>query len=356
MSERLKQRLIDLIGARGAPMPFDEYMECALYDDDDGFFTTPPVGRAAHFVTSPHVSPAFGMLLAEHVRETYRALGEPGDFLVCELGAGDGTLAAQMRDAGIPGAYIAVERSSGARAALHARGFAACAALEEVEPFTGCVLANELLDNLPFAIARATDDGVVELFVGVRDGELVFVEAPPRGDEVLAHSSSPPVVGEDRAVSVRMGGYLRALGGRLRRGSALFIDYGFMPGEPVEPIRGYRGHRVESDLLADPGGSDITGPVDFGALIAAARAAGFETHGPVTQREALLALGFHQVRDALRARQQQQQQAGDHRGALMTFSARNEAAMLLESGGLGGLRVLALTTNETPPPRATASG
>src|SRR5688500_1546784 len=101
-------------------------MEVALYDPEGGFYTRPPVGEAAgHFVTSPHVSGAFGVLLARQVGQAWDLLGKPSQITVLEVGAGDGTLGRQILEGvrvvpELEGAlrYVAVERGVGARPLL----------------------------------------------------------------------------------------------------------------------------------------------------------------------------------------------------------------------------------------------
>src|SRR5438445_10178392 len=115
MSARLHKRLLERIASEG-PITFADFMAAALYDPEDGFFTTSSVGE--HFVTSPHVSPVFGALITQQLIEAWRALGEPDEFPVVELGAGDGMLANQISASAREETrfaralrYIAVDRS-----------------------------------------------------------------------------------------------------------------------------------------------------------------------------------------------------------------------------------------------------
>src|SRR5207247_11407555 len=62
LTDRLRAR----IQGQGA-MTFAEFMEAALYDSEDGFYSRPAVGEAGDFVTSPHVSQVFGIRLANEV-------------------------------------------------------------------------------------------------------------------------------------------------------------------------------------------------------------------------------------------------------------------------------------------------
>src|SRR5437773_1097251 len=80
------------------PITFAEFMESALYDPEHGYYARPPVGEAGDFVTSPHVSPAFGVLVARQIEELWKQLAQPQPFWVVEAGAGEGALAGQILD------------------------------------------------------------------------------------------------------------------------------------------------------------------------------------------------------------------------------------------------------------------
>src|SRR5438309_7785982 len=128
-------------------------MEAALYDPDHGFYSRAPIGERGHFVTSPHVSPVFGHLLARQVVEFWDLLDRPDPFHVVEVGAGDGTLAGQVLSSVASGVtrairYVAVERGLDGRERIRRAGVEPRASLDEIPPLgRGCVLANELLDN-----------------------------------------------------------------------------------------------------------------------------------------------------------------------------------------------------------------
>ena len=66
---------------RHGPMRFDRYMELALYGPG-GFYERPRIGPGPSddFVTSPHVHPVFGQMMAEAIRGLHEAMGGPGRF------------------------------------------------------------------------------------------------------------------------------------------------------------------------------------------------------------------------------------------------------------------------------------
>ncbi len=340
MSSRLRDAIIARIRAHG-PLPFDEFMELALYDPDDGFFSSAsPARPEGHFVTSPHLSPVFAGLLTVQARDAWDAMGKPDPFTVVDLGAGEGTLARGIRtaaasDEGFARALqvVAVERGEIAAIHLANAGMKTARSLDDVEPFTGVLVANELFDNVPF-----------RLFSG--DDEIKITE------EGSALIWQPPLPAPTRPVSPRSLDLIDQIARALNQGYAFIIDYGFTGDEEPEVTRGYREHRLVTDVLDDPGSSDITGPVDFDALAARARANGLQTWGPVSQRDALMSLGYRATLDRMRADQQQQEQAGEWRTAIGYYGERGQAAMLVDPAGLGSLKLLVLGTDGLPEPRA----
>jgi SAM-dependent MidA family methyltransferase len=365
VTETLRDRLIDRI-RRDGPLTFAEFMEAALYDDREGFYArsrgTEPVGEEGHFVTSPHVSPAFGDLLARQLGEAWDLLGNPTQFTVVELGAGDGTLGRQILTAVtvVPELkeslrYLAVERGDAARRALGEQGLDVRAGLREMArsdgPIVGCILANEVLDNLPFHRLREKDSRTVEVLVGAEDRRLREVEGDPT-PEALGALPQPLLPNEERPVSTDALGMIRDIGDSLARGYAFLFDYGFTAGESPGPVHAYRDHRVLAEVLEDPGSRDVTVAVDFGAIAAQAERAGLQVWGPVSQREALLGLGFRTWLQGVRSRQQEAEAVGNWRAANRLFAARSKASILVDEGKLGGLRLLVLGTKGLPAPVA----
>ncbi len=189
MEPSLPERIEDRIRSEGA-ITFAQFMEAALYDPEEGFYARAPVGERGDFVTGPHVSSAFGVLVARQVEEFFELLDKPDPFWVVEAGAGDGTLAGQILEF-LPTTvraltnYVAVERSAAGRRAMEGLDALVLSDPGEIPSgLVGCVLANELLDNLPFHWLRGTAAGPVELHVGLEGDLMALVERPPSTREV----------------------------------------------------------------------------------------------------------------------------------------------------------------------------
>src|SRR5215218_6545670 len=118
LAERIAERI-----RREGPIPFDRFVDAALYDEEGGFFARGGgAGRAGRdFVTSPEVGVLFGTLMARFLDRVWSELARPDPFVVVEAGAGRGRLAADVlraRPDCTPALrYVLVERSAALRAA-----------------------------------------------------------------------------------------------------------------------------------------------------------------------------------------------------------------------------------------------
>ncbi|HYB77708.1 MAG TPA: SAM-dependent methyltransferase, partial [Thermoplasmata archaeon] len=101
-------------------VPFDRFMEVALYGEGVGFYVREgsPFGRGGDYYTAAHASPLFGRTIAERIRSVAHALPEAVPFRVVEVGPGDGALAetvlkglAEDPDLRERVEYVLVERS-----------------------------------------------------------------------------------------------------------------------------------------------------------------------------------------------------------------------------------------------------
>jgi len=362
VSEQVAERIRRLVRQQG-PITFADYMEEALYGPG-GFYTGTPIGSEGDFVTSPHVHPVFSRLVGIALEELWAALGRPRPFRLVEMGAGDGTLASELvagfARGGIDVEYTAVELGAEARerlAEITPHVATGLADVERLDP--GVLIANELLDNLPFRRVRRRGDALVEVRVGLDGDRLVEVEVP--GDVELAGTAPDLEDGTESVIPTGAFAFADGLAPALGRGYAVLIDYG-SNGPQAGEVHGYRGHRVVEDVLADPGSTDVTAGVDLRALADRVEAAGLVSFGKVSQEAALLALGFEEwMRDEL-AHQGELLNAGKGSEAARTWGGRHRARMLVDPSGLGRLRWLVLATRDLPEPawldraRAAASG
>jgi SAM-dependent MidA family methyltransferase len=348
--------LADRIAARiraGGPLPFEEFMEAALYDPGGGFFGTGPLRsvRSGDFLTSPEVSDLFGRTLARFVAAERRRLGDPPGFVVVDVGAGSGSLLRPLLEEA-PADGWAVEVSPAARAELASvvgPGRVVSAVAELPERLEGVVVANELVDNLPVSLAVRTAGGWEERWVAVA-GDGFALESHPARAEVAAWAElhgATAAPGDMVEVQLAAGRWLERMLDRLKRGSVLVIDYGgtseeLAPRRTRGTLRTYRSHHLGPDPLTEPGETDITVDVDFSALAAVAAAAGAEVEVQ-RQDDFLAAWGLRDHVGSLR-RRELELAATDPMERLSVRSERTDAEALLHPRGLGDFRVLVART------------
>jgi len=344
----LIDRIAVAISERG-PMYFDRFMEVALYDPEGGFFGSGRLRshRSGDFLTSPEISPLFGEALARFVVAEAERVG--GLDVVVDCGAGSGSLLTGALPHLGDIATVAVEVSPAARQALVATlpGTRVVAALDEIGGWPrGVIIANELLDNLPAAVALRSTDGWLEEAVTVDDGRLRASRVPARL-EVAAwaarHASEVPV-GSRVEVQLAAGEWLRCALGMLGSGAVVVIDYGDTGGGLADrraegTMRTYRAHHLGPDPLLEPGATDITMDVDFSALTAAAESVGATTEY-TTQAEFLTVWGLRNRLSELRHAELGAARAGQTMERLQLRSRVTEAETLLHPRGLGDFRVL----------------
>src|SRR5215469_15728541 len=96
MPTKLAEIIRDEIVARSGELPFDRFMELALYCPKLGYYETKRdiVGRRGDFYTSVSVGNLFGELLAFQFAEWLEDIKGPGNGVkIIEAGAHDGQLA-----------------------------------------------------------------------------------------------------------------------------------------------------------------------------------------------------------------------------------------------------------------------
>jgi SAM-dependent MidA family methyltransferase len=349
----LRDRLLARIAAAG-PLPFDEFMRIVLYDPDEGYFAAGPLRseQAGDFLTSPEVSPLFGETVAAFVAaEAARIGADPVDLV--EVGAGSGSLLGPLLDAlMVPARVWAVEVSAAARRTVARRVPRARVAgsLDDIAgPLRGVIVANEVADNLPAALAVRRESGWAERRVGADDGRLVWAEAAAR-PEVAAWAerwAGPVPDGGQVEVQLEAGEWMARLVGMLAAGSVLVFDYG----ETAEglahrrtegTLRTYRGHHLGPDPLDEPGATDVTMDVDVAALAGAAAEAGARIE-VIAQAEFLERWGLGERIAALRERELALAREGAALERLRARSERTGAETLLHPRGLGDFRVVVAT-------------
>ena len=303
----MQSRIAKEIAAAGGWLPFDRFMELALYAPGLGYYAneTAKFGvmpeSGSDFVTAPEISPIFGQLVALQLRE---ALQKTDTHEIWEFGAGTGALALQILDElaamdALPERYTIVDLSG----TLRARQKLALTRYDHLvrwvdalpETMEGVIIGNEVLDAMPVQLLQRTKGQWHERGVVMKGEEFAWEDRPT--------DLRPPVdIGgpHDYLTEIHHQGeaFIHTLGERLTRGAAFFIDYGFGESEYFHEQRHmgtlvcHHQHQVDSDPLVLVGLKDITAHVNFTGTAVAAQDAGFEVLGYTTQAYFLINCGI----------------------------------------------------------------
>jgi SAM-dependent MidA family methyltransferase len=302
------------IEATGGSIRFARFMELALYAPALGYYSAPQpkFGPTGDFVTAPEISPLFGQCMANQIVQVLDQL-QTGDVL--EVGAGAGTLAAQLLLAlealgRLPQNYYILELSAGLRAlqrdTLEQRAPQLLNRVRWLEAlpapgFRGVIVGNELLDAMPVTRFHVVDNVPHEQHVCWRDAGFVFCDAPASGN--VAARLAPLALRSDYVseIGLHAEAWVRSLGACLEQGIVLLLDYGFPQAEFYHPQRAqgtlmchYR-HRAHSDPLILVGLQDITAHVNFTAIAEAGHDAGLKLYGYTSQAAFLIGCGLTEL-------------------------------------------------------------
>lgn len=274
------------IDAAGGAIRFDEFMRIALYGEHGFYSTTGRAGRRGDFITSPEVGPLFGTVLARWIESEHRRLGEPEDFSLIECGAGPGSLARAVLAAAPRWRhhYTAVEISA-PQLQQHPEGVRSLPSISSIPVGSGVVIANELLDNLPFRLAVFEGrwrEAVVSLG---RGGELV--EATMAGDPAWGFLPVAASHGARVPIQEQASAWVTSAQRLLHNGTVIVFDYctertAELSAQPWRNwLRTYRSHDRGGHYLRDPGSQDITAQVCVDQLPAPST---FETQSDFLRR------------------------------------------------------------------------
>lgn len=332
-SEPLAHLIAHEINEGGGWMPFERFMELALYAPGLGYYSG---GRrvlgampqdGSDFVTAPELTPYFGQTLAKQVAQ---ALDATGTTELWEFGAGTGALAEQLlSELGERlTRYTIVDLSGTLRDRQHQRLVKALPELAHKvvwadslpDALQGVVVGNEVLDAMPVQLLAFDGHHWQARGVSLAPANPAAAPAPDTGpDRALPHfvwadrptppGTRPPTERPDADFApgtltethAQAEAFVATLAQRMTRGAAFFIDYGFPEGEYFLPQRHggtlmcHHLHTADPDPLSAVGHKDITAHVNFTGIALAGQDAGWEVLGYTSQGRFLTNCGLGEV-------------------------------------------------------------
>lgn len=295
------------------PIPFSDYMHTWSHGAIDrngqfvaGYYSGNPVigdndkelpEDEAHFFTPSEKSPLYGLVMASEIRKMWNSMGQPDDFKIVEMGAGNGTLANDIlhgiiikdnEDEGLKKLsdsikYIIVEQSGvlgqkqrdklgkfGEKVQI-VRGTAAQLPLRGIK---GVFLSVELPDAFPVHPLKREGEQIKELYVDRGDNdnfESVWIDAGTEVKNIVEEYGLD--IPEDSIYPLNKASvlWMDQMSAALEQGYVITVDY---DRNDKYPIRVYGNKKIGIDL-DDPnlifrkrfvGQTDITAGIDFKLL------------------------------------------------------------------------------------------
>ncbi len=301
---RIRDRIASLPDAF---MPFDMYMDMALYDPDHGYYQQCEIfGSHGDFITGAEMGDWLAMAFADTIGHFRRQIAPNTRWTLLEQGGGQGSLLSRVlhflaRNDELPERVIAVERSARLRERQRERyqadgwsveSFAELAEAKVDSPLI--MFSNELPDAFPVRCFRWRDGAFFERGVGLNGERLIWKDAnapwpsAPSIDKAIIDRWPSGYVSEIHPALTPWQQQLARLSST-HGGVVLTLDYGYTQREYYRPNRrdgtlmGHARHQVVEDVLASPGSHDITAHIDFTALADTGRSHGLYPVAFMTQ-------------------------------------------------------------------------
>jgi len=291
----IRQRIVEA----GGYLPFDAFMQAALYEPGLGYYETKTVfGEKGDFVTASELGPWSTLAMADLVLNGWQQMGEPARWTLIEQGSGSGLQLAALLDILVqlpmqpPATVISVEHCAPLRARqeeLYAErqlDVALVDSLEEVQEAQHVIYySNELPDAFPVSCFHYREGTFYERGVGLKESGFCWTDAAEPMQQAPAIASELIAAWPDDYISEHnpaLVDWQAELARIIQSGFVFTVDYGYSQQEY------YRQARVEGTLLAHveqtasenvlshPGSRDITAHVDFTALVRAGEQAGLK--------------------------------------------------------------------------------
>jgi len=314
MESSLAEVVKNKIQKEGA-ISFRDFMEMALYYPQLGYYSSvsDKIGKDGDFYTSPYMTDVFGHVIAKQLEEMWQLAGKT-DFAIVEYGAGMGSLCIdilkQLKNNKAfykKLKYCIIEKSEAMRLkeqdAINKNSISEKVywynSIDEIPPFTGCVIANEVVDNFSVHKIVMSENGMMEVFVDHKNG---FVEVLKPAPDVLKDYFRDLKVelptGFCTEVNLQAIEWIKNISSSLEKGFVLTIDYGYPSAELYQSdhrmgtIVCYNKHTVNDLPYKNIGEQDITAHVNFSALNLWGIKNGLTHCGFTNQSQFLLSLGL----------------------------------------------------------------
>ena len=297
VQEHLKNEVSDHQGW----LSFYNFMNFVLYKPTLGYYTsgTHKIGLGGDFTTAPEISKLFGIAIANQLLPALRTYKKPS---ILEVGAGSGKLAFdiinQLNNTNVELDHYYILEISGDLKDRQKRTLSQLSNENQVkirwlnklpeEGIEGAIIANEVIDALPFERFKIIDNDILQIGITYEGGQLIekekvasplLREAIKNVEKDIGRSFDTGFVSE---IQVHFDDWFKSIDKGLKSGIALFIDYGYTRKDyySLQKDNGnmicHFQNKAHIDPYIYPGLQDISASIDFSLLADSAFNLGYQ--------------------------------------------------------------------------------
>ena len=308
-NNELQTIIIKEIIDKGA-IPFDKFMNLALYHSLYGYYRSEKnkFGLTGDYITAPEFSELFGICLADIFIKKYLNNKPKTDFL--EFGAGNGKLATQIlkhcssnnKLKKLDNYYI-LELSARLKKTQYQnlKQILSESELNKIKfittipkSFKGVILANEVLDAMPFKCLEYLNNNLYELYVDYINGDFVWKKKLSNLDisRELGQNYIKNSYKFEFFPTIKP--WLDYLYKNIDSADIFFIDYGteeqfyYSQCKNVGSMRCFYKHQLLDNPFINIGMQDITASINFTKFAFIAKGLGYKINSYSTLADFLL--------------------------------------------------------------------
>ena len=317
-SAKVTEYISEKIKGSGNEIAFSEFMDYALYAEDIGYYDgdLKKFGEDGDFITAPEETDLMGKAIA---KECYKASDELKNLSLLEFGAGSGSMAVSVlkkldeMKVKIQNYYIVdiskdlikrqKEKISQELPSMYSR----VSWITDIpKNFNGIIIANEVVDSMPFERFKKFNDKLFQVNVGTDKKKLVYKlkEADKEFYNYIKfiEKKTGNILPNNyiSEVSFKAKTWIKNIAENMNKGMLLIIDYGVSRNEYYSQMKNrgwlqcYFKHHMHDEPLIFPGIQDITTWVDFSLLAETALNNGMEVNAYLNQAQFIMNNGIEE--------------------------------------------------------------
>tara|TARA_B100000029_G_C17456237_1_gene916815 strand:+ start:169 stop:1230 length:1062 start_codon:yes stop_codon:yes gene_type:complete len=288
-------------------IPIDQFINLALYNKKFGYYMKKnPFGKKGDYITSPLVSNLFGEMIAIWCVAFWEHLGKPKKISIVELGPGDGSLCVDLLSAfkNFKEFYNCLnikllEKSNILqkiqKKKIKNKKVKWLKKINDINHGPIIFLGNEFFDSLPIKQIYKKNNIFFEKHVKLSKNEKINFCLKKAKKNLIKEIDKLNLIYKGTIIEYPAEAikYLKIISKKIKKfnGGLLCFDYGYTKNKNHDTLQAVKKHKY-TDILSDPGNSDITSHVNYELFSQILKKNSLEVKKIVSQNEFLQKMGI----------------------------------------------------------------